>query len=351
MGLEEQNVTPRGADPLETTLDAVPELPRRVLATYARLMQLETWLRQMVYVELRAAYGNAWQQSIARLPGISLNSDARLTHMPTPEQSPISYITFGTLLKTIANNWHLFEPYLPPQDLWTSKLEEVSQIRNRVAHFRYGHGDDLDRVLRFMRDIDQGFWRFCTSYNNTQPVLPPTRDPVVKRFHALNKFPYVQVEKRKWAMVGAADPDAILSVAVNVLRRPWRADRATGRIAGQDGYLYDVSIAGQHRRSFDYSRYLQDTARLHGSLVHICLDAFGAAVRVTIPAALGTRLLNTTIQGFVDWAPNALHRSTDTVDRQDEIERVAEEWPEYVLGPKNPLCYLGPDMPCSFFAA
>jgi hypothetical protein len=29
----------------------VPELPQRVLDTYCRLWQLETWLRRLVYVE------------------------------------------------------------------------------------------------------------------------------------------------------------------------------------------------------------------------------------------------------------------------------------------------------------
>ena len=98
-----------------------------------------------------------------KAPGGALNNDLRLTHMPGPERFPISYVTFGEILKTIDANWHLFEPYLPPQDLWQAKLVEVSQIRNRVAHFRRGHEDDLDRVLRLMKDVDQGFFKFCTS--------------------------------------------------------------------------------------------------------------------------------------------------------------------------------------------
>jgi len=32
----------------------VPELPQHILDTYARLWQLETWLRRLVYVELKA---------------------------------------------------------------------------------------------------------------------------------------------------------------------------------------------------------------------------------------------------------------------------------------------------------
>jgi hypothetical protein len=31
------------------------------------------------------------------------------------------------------------------------------------------------------------------------------------------------------------------------------------------------------------------------------------------------------------------------------IQGVADSWPEYVLGPANPLTFLAPDMPCNFF--
>src|SRR4051794_7882071 len=98
-----------------TALEAAQELPRRVVTTYVRLWQLETWLRQMVYVELRAKFGRGWQQEIAALPTRSLTNDLRLTHMPTREQFPVSYIDFSVLLRTIDNHWDLFNPYLPPQ--------------------------------------------------------------------------------------------------------------------------------------------------------------------------------------------------------------------------------------------
>ena len=339
----------REGDILEEALEAVQELPQRVMATYARLWQLETWLRQMVYIELRAAFGNNWQQQVAGQPARSLTADLRLTHMPTSEQNPISYVTFGDLQRTIENHWNLFATYLPPQDLWVAKLEEISQIRNRVAHFRLGHNDDLERVLRFMRDVDQGFWRFCTSYNDASPVLPPSKDPVVNRFQHLNQFPYVKIGTRKWAMAGIADPKAILTVAINVLQRPWQTNRPTGRVSTQAGFLYDIVIVGRGEHSFDYSRFLQDTQPLHGDLVHICLDSFNASVRVTIPTILGTRVVNKSTQALLDWVPNSLRRSQGKGDRSDEVQRLAGEWPEYVLGPKNPLCFLGPDVPCSFF--
>ena len=33
----------------------------------------------------------------------------------------------------------------------------------------------------------------------------------------------------------------------------------------------------------------------------------------------------------------------------ERVEALANQQPEYVLGPANPLTFLWPDMPCSFF--
>jgi hypothetical protein len=118
--------------------DEVPELPKRVLSTYARLWQLETWLRRMVYVELRALRGDEWDKD-APFPTNSYEADKRLTHMSTPEVDSLSYAQLSTLKNLISANWEAFKPYLPPQNIWDAKLDEISQIRHRVAHFRKGH--------------------------------------------------------------------------------------------------------------------------------------------------------------------------------------------------------------------
>jgi hypothetical protein len=69
-------------------LFGVPDLPQQVLETYARLWQLETWLRQLVYVQLRAKSGDAWEGHVNRALNSKTN-DRRLTHMPTPDESPL----------------------------------------------------------------------------------------------------------------------------------------------------------------------------------------------------------------------------------------------------------------------
>ncbi len=345
-----------GSQNSQEASSAVPELPVRVLETYARLWQLEIWLRRMVYTELRAALGSSWHTKLqVGTAEKSRDSDRRLTHMPSPEMSLLSYMTFGNLCQTVTQEWHLFQCYLPPKDLWEAKLDEIRQVRHRIAHFRIGHEDDLQRVIQVLRDVDRGFWQFCTSYNAPTPVLPPSDDPVVERFLSLDQFPYSEVEKGCWARIGTADPTAIFGMTVEVLNRPWRDQSKVSQTVGSPGCVYDVTITSRDGRIFDSSQYLQDTEPLHAHLAHILLVDWGT-IRMTIPAVLGIDTIVQLIERLVRWIPNAVRRSSTPVPdpetleaRREKIQALAGSWPEYVLGPKNPLVYLEPGMSCSFF--
>jgi hypothetical protein len=318
------------------------------------LWQLETWLRRMVYIELRALLGDDWH---TRLVGSGADraraADKQLSHMPTPEMDLLSYASFDRLCRIISKDWSCFKMYLPPKALWEVKLGEIKEIRNRVAHFRVGHKDDIHRVIQLLRDTDDGFWRFCTSYNNPHPILPPDDDPVVQRFIDLEQFPYSEIAPNHWAKFGIADPEAIFNLTIEVLRRPWQSQLQNNQIAGSAGYLYDVTIAARGGRELDYKRYLEDTVYLHPHFVHVCLGLFGSSIRITIPAILGHDLIIHLIDELNRWIPNALRRSSarpGLFDNNSElVEKLADQWPEYVLGPRNPLTFLDPDMPSSFF--
>ncbi len=110
--------------------------PSERIATYARLWQLETWLRTMVLVELRARDGDAWHQCLKLAGSRALENDRTLSPMPASGQLQTSFMQLSDLVKTISLNWELFRTYLPPLQIWDARLLEVSQIRNRIVHFR-----------------------------------------------------------------------------------------------------------------------------------------------------------------------------------------------------------------------
>ncbi|OGA19693.1 MAG: hypothetical protein A3I63_04985 [Betaproteobacteria bacterium RIFCSPLOWO2_02_FULL_66_14] len=329
----------------------VHELPERVLQTYARLWQLETWLRRMVYVELRAHLGDDWKSNVklekAQLPQ---KEDKALVHMPTPEEDPLSYVQLSELCRIVSENRRLFDPFLPPAVVWEGRMKEISQVRHRVAHFRQGNERDLDRVVHLLRDLDKGFWKFITSYNCQRHVLPQDGDPVFAHFLPLDLIPFVEVAPREWAQAGSIPHDAWFGVSVAATVRPWA--KWTEPVAGHEGIFYDVSIylRGSRRRYFDYQNLLENTRRLHQHVAHICLEDRADSVRVTIPAILGEQRVIEVLDHMIDMARSSA-RPGEWPSYKGTIKNVADEWPEYVLEPQHPLTLLTRDMPCSIFEA
>jgi len=331
------------ASPAETFEPPLADVPAQAINTYARLWQFEVWLRVMVYVELRALLGDAWAKDLKK-NSHSLQADKSLTHMPTPEMNALSYAQLSELIALVDGHWDCFAGYLPPKALWTAKLEEVSQVRHRIAHFRVGHADDLARVKQFLRDLDKGFWHFCTSYNDRNPILPQNSDPVAKHFLPLDPLPWGEFQPGKWAQIGTRDKSLAVGLSVCALRRPWATEPLKD---GGPGYLYDFNLFAQDGRGFDMRDLLDRTQRWHKHLVHLCIESDGASIRLTVPTVLGTESVIDLVQAFYDAALNAArhHRMLD----EHAMDALASAWPEYVLGPSNPLTFLDPEMPCSFF--
>lgn len=336
-----------------------PELPRERLWTYSLLWKFEIWLRTMLYVELRARHGDGWEAKLKKgRAGGAQTQDERLSHMPTQERLATSYMQVSGLLNTIDKEWELFEPYLPPQSIWKAKMEELQQIRHRVAHFRGGHEDDQRRVKQVLRDIDKGFWRFCTSYNAERTVLPPSDDPVMREFLHLDPFPWHKSLNGVWVRSGKADPNLRVAVMIEASRREWANEVPNNRICGKPGFLYNVNLSARNLQVFDYSKFLAGTVQVHPSICHICLEGGNDHVRITIPAILGrTPIVGivTTLVREAEYAVRPKMRTTTSDLSNDgsvehaRVVALANQHPEYVLGPSNPLTFLCPDTPCSFF--
>jgi len=329
----------------------VHELPERVLQAYARLWQLETWLRRMVYVELRAHLGDDWKSKVKlKKAEFPQKEDKALVHMPTPEEDPLSYVQLSELCRIVSENRQLFDPFLPPAVVWEGRMKEISQVRHRVAHFRQGNERDLDRVVHLLRDLDKGFWKFITSYNDQHHVLPQDGDPVFAHFLPLDLRPFVEVKPREWAQVGSIPHDAWFGVSVAATARPWA--KWIEPVAGQEGIFYDVTIylRGSRRRHFDYQNWLGNTRRLHKHVTHICLEDHADSIRVTMPAILGEQRVIEIFDHMIDMARSSA-RPGEWLSYKGTIKNVADEWPEYVLEPQHPLTLLTRDMPCSIFEA
>ena len=349
-------------DPFEGLLrsdalkDAACPLPGERLSTYARLWEFETWLRMMVYVELRACYGDDWKNVLNEgNTGGFQSQDEKLSHMPTLERLPTSYMQLRSILSTISREWCLFSPYLPPKKIWKAKVEEVLQVRHRIAHFRRGHMHDADRVAQLLRDLDPGFWRFCFSYNDADRWS--AEDDAVTREVSRDETAYDKVR-----------------LHLGRSTRPW--SERTKPFEGSRGGFYDAVVHATRDWQFGYQDFLAGSVRVHDRVCLFHLNEARRSVRVTVPSVIGASGV-ADILGVCKWAAeNAVRpRSGPTSITQrleDKLEtlreapiplrawqepwadELAEPYGEFILGPMHMLSFMGSDhvrgRPGSFFA-
>jgi len=344
-------------------VESLAEMPADAPKTYVYLWQLETWLRQMVYVELKSEMGGHWTDAVQSATADRYKeSDSLLTHIPGPETQVLSFLSLGNLAKVIDRRWDLFKRYLPPKDIWSARLWEVEHVRNRIAHFRYGNTGDNARVAALLRDIDHGMWRFCTSYNDLRPVLPPELDPIAERvaYHE-GGTPWVMIgddEQDGWALLTAPRKMGRLSVQLEVSQRSWVEPQQPPYIDSR-GFIYSLSFNTADNNIFDYARLIDATAWCEPIVLHMILDGLMTTVRYTLPAVSGSGTLITAIDRLVKDAlscvrPQPYHnRKLDFASLDlsylDNIQKFANSYPEYILGPRNPLAFLYPEMSGPFF--
>ncbi|HEX5763417.1 MAG TPA: Swt1 family HEPN domain-containing protein [Solirubrobacterales bacterium] len=142
-------------------------VPPSAVAVYARWWQLETYLREVVYTELRAELGTRWTERID--PGVLSRAerDQVNAYMASADADEIlAYADVGVLFELIEENWRLFEPILLPRPRWVGLTDVLKAIRHRSAHCRRPHADDLARLEQALRDLEPGAREFYRSYNH-----------------------------------------------------------------------------------------------------------------------------------------------------------------------------------------
>lgn len=347
------------------------DLPEETIIGFARCHQLEIWLREMVYLETKAVYGPSyWQECEAALkranvqgipPEKSRQRDQRHPHMATGENDPLWFISFDSLLKLLYDDqlWPLFETYLTTKKILETKLEELAMIRNRLAHCRGLHRHDLDRVLLLLRELDQGFFRFCASYGDHWRFGHEEEDdPIVRHFAG---------EGTRRERFGGIDLEQHYMVRPSA---GYREAMATGK-----GRLYHFLIYTRPNSShyFDYPKILEVSRPYHACVAHLILDSYQKLFHVTIPAVVAPETIIETVEFFYgacqDFRGLNLRAMVSVPERAESeggveqlreefeaynkpFEEICLEWPHFVVPPSHPYLVLDSSCtPCSFFGA
>lgn len=363
----------------ETSLPS--EMTRERIDLFLLLHRFETWFRELVYVEMKARFGETWwkecEGALKRNKGggipadKALRGDRRHSHMATAENDPLWFISFDSLLKIVFDQrlWTLFSPFLTTKQLVRAKMLELMPVRHRIAHARALHRDDLDRVRRILADLDQGFWRFCTSYNDERPFIENHRkDPVFRHLVGRMFSGYSQLESGEWTYLASRSGTA-MDTSIALILRPSAGlvPFTRSSLAGRKGILYSVTYSVAHTQArFQSDEILKATKSEHGKVGHIFLDSDELMFRVTFPALLGEVELKRLIDRFHHVCLNSrtsVARIGSAVDDAESDQRkwywmkmqpmrlLASEWPHYVVPPDNPLKFLGPDNPCNFLVS
>jgi hypothetical protein len=252
-------------------------VPGDAIAFYGRWWQLETWLREMVYVELRSRFGAVWADELDRVAHTRVAGEERNFYMSSADSEELlAYADVSALFGIIEAHWGLFETLLPPRRRWEGVTDELRELRNRNAHCRRPHQDDLSRLEQTLRDLEAGAWRFYTSYLNTRRV-PKSKDPLVRSW----------VTGRHEAaarLIDHARRQYETRFELSYSMRPWATKPSAGQLAGTPGLLWHAHwiIGGRDLNVAQLWRRIEHSRAERELIVHLLFDI--STVTVTFAA-------------------------------------------------------------------
>jgi len=211
-------------------------MPPSATAVYARWWQLETWLRSLVYVELRCAYGSDW---VSRLPKRSEQrrlGDEAFRYMTTPDaQALLAYTDVADIFQIIETDWLLFEDALLQRDVWVGRTIELRNIRNRIGHCRRPHADDLSRLEQTLRDLEGGAFRAAATFNRQWRVPEDWDDPLIEAWVAWR-------HETAQRLIAHAERQYETVFDLRCSRRPWAPPtQPTCPLSGTRGYVWHAA--------------------------------------------------------------------------------------------------------------
>ncbi|WP_166618258.1 Swt1 family HEPN domain-containing protein [Paraburkholderia madseniana] len=243
-------------------------MPASASALYSRWWQLETWLRSLIYVELRSALGAKWADLLPSNSANRQQQDEAYHYMQTPDaQDQLAYLDASLLLQLTHDQWQLFGLYLPAQKIWAGRIEELKQIRNRIGHCRRPHDDDLDRVEQTLRDLDRGAVRATSSFNDQSRPNVAWSDVLVRDW-VHKGHPYAH-------LIDHATRQYDTSFRLAVSTRPWAQSPATHdtQLGARAGFVWHACWYFRGGRFFDLNQFWREIEDDKDCIMLVCADS------------------------------------------------------------------------------
>lgn len=291
-------------------------MPPASSALYARWWQFETWLRSLIYVELRAAFGPEWIGKLPRHSEKRQQGEEAFRYMATPDaQALLAYTDAAGLLEIIDTNWDLFQPALVERAVWTGRVVELRNIRNRIGHCRRPHPDDLARLEQTLRDLEGGAFRAAAAFNRQFRTSEDWDDPVVE---AWIRRSHETAER----LIHHARRQYEISFDLNWSFRPWvNHIGSNGPVESKAGYIWHAHWH-MRGRGMHLRRFWEDDALdpWRDSILMVCATGPGS-FEVSFAALEDPRATADTIGACFDLA---IHHQA----RGDLPDEVYKRWAE-----------------------
>lgn len=239
-------------------------MPASALHTYARWWQLETYLREVAYTELRCAYGKEWVEHLGEGAAIRAERDRVNDYMPSADDEELlAYTGVAKLFEMIEEHWELFEKVLPPQRRWAGTVDELEAIRHRNAHCRRPHADDLARLEQALRNLEPGALEFYGFYTGTLFPDGKSKDPLVRDWVG---------ERHEAAarLIEHCRRNYDVQFRLRYSRRPW-AGKVEKELSGKRGVLWQAQwLLGPGLAPLEFWKELNPNVR--DLIVHMLFD-------------------------------------------------------------------------------
>lgn len=226
-------------------------LPPAASAIYGRWWQIETWLRSLCYVEMRAKYGMEWAGRIHEQVRKRSDSDQLYGHMSSPDaKDQLAYMDVSALLDLIEDEWAIIEGALLTKPVWVGRMQELQNLRNRIGHCRRPHHDDLARLEQMLRDLEPGAFRALSAYNYLHVPSGTVGDPLVEAWVDGTH----QVARR---LLNHARSQYEVTFNLRCSLRPWSDPAGLDSLSGQAGLLWHA-LWTSRRTPIDIQRLWTD---------------------------------------------------------------------------------------------
>lgn len=306
-------------------LKTIPSnVPDTAVASYARWWQVETYIREIVYTEMRTKYGSAWTEYLPAGVPDRAERDLLNYYMASADaEDVLAYADARVLFDLIEDHWGLFEQILPPQKRWLGMSHTMLAVRHRIAHCRKPHRDDLSRLEQMLRDLETGAKIFYRAYASNRDDFNP-KDPVAKAWAGKH-------HEAAHRLIDHCERKYETRFHLTYSLRPWAEPDAQKMISGRPGTIWQATwVLGA--REIGMSQFWNAIPKASRDLcLHLLLDSFSVTATfagIESPGAVADAIA----QVFEATILNS--RAMRTEEKSDDwLERVradAEELPPKV---------------------